>query len=192
MTLSRTRGSPVRLQIFAAALVGCVFFAPTHVARAQGGAGSEPAAPDSAASTESRGSEETRARVAEIEAEIARVETFGGEWVARTAQFEQARRGAPEALAAIDAEVAELKGRETPGIDPELPLAELEVELLGQEQDLELARREASEVDAEASGRAERRKQTPELMAVTKERRRSTRKKPCARSSSPPGCDRRR
>jgi chromosome segregation ATPase len=169
MTVSLFGVSGARSQIAAAALAGCLAFGPASAARAQ--ADSVPAAaPESAASTTPRVAEETRARVAEIDLEITGIEALGREWAERTARFAQERQGAPQALAAIDAELAKLKAGAAPSVDPQLSVLELEIELLGREQDLALARREAATIDSDGTSRAERRKQIPELLAAAKGR----------------------
>jgi potassium efflux system protein len=139
---------------------------PATVARAQEGAG--PAA--SQASPPAGEAGEQAARVAELEAEIARHVAYGEEWTARTAEFERARQDAPELLAAIEQEIAQLQRREPPVIAADATLDELETELLGAQQDLALARKEVSALEAEAAGRAERRKRVPALLTAAKER----------------------
>lgn len=107
---------------------------------------------------------------ADARAEIARLEALGEEWLARATELALARESAPEVLASIDAEIADLGRGEVRGVDAEASLAELETELLVATQDLALARKEASALEEEAAGRAERRKQIPELLAFAKER----------------------
>ncbi len=143
---------------------------PWSPAWAQGGPGSGPAAPESGARAKAPVAEETRSRLEEIESETARLEALVEEWVARTAELAHARESAPAVLAAIEPEVAKLEQREAPSIDPDRPLGELEADLLGHEQDLGLARKEASALEAEAAGRGERRKLIPQLLAAAKER----------------------
>jgi len=107
---------------------------------------------------------------ADAGAEIARLEAVRDEWLARTAELALALESAPEVLAATDAEIADLERGEVAGVDEQASLAELETELLGVVQDLGLVRKEAAALEAEATGRAERRKQIPELLASAKER----------------------
>jgi potassium efflux system protein len=114
--------------------------------------------------------DDPRARLAEVETEVARLDALRREWDERTAGFAQAREKAPESLAAIEAEIAELQRREVPRVDPRHGVEELETEALSAEQDLTLARKDALALEAEAAGRAERRKQIPELLASAKER----------------------
>jgi len=141
---------------------------PAPAARAQEGTGPTPAASQTSPSAGEADAE--AARVAELRAEIARLETYGEEWTARSAEFERARQGAPELLAAIEQEIAQLQQREAPAIASDAALGELETELLGAQQDLALARKEALALEAEAAGRAERRKRIPTLLTAAKER----------------------
>ena len=160
---TRETGSP-SLGLAALPLVAWLALAPVGAARAQEAPVPEtPAAPAQAP-------DETRARLAEIEAEIVRLEALRGEWANRTAGFEQARQSAPEKLVAIEAEIVELQRREAPRLDAQRAPEELETERLSAEQDLALARKEGLALEAEAAGRAERRKQIPELLAAAKER----------------------
>ncbi len=141
---------------------------PAAAARAQEGAGPAPAA--SQISPPSAEAEAEAARVAELKAEIARHVAYGEEWTARSAEFERARQGAPELLAEIEQEIDQLQQREAPAIAADATLDELETELLGAQQDLALARKEVSALEAEAAGRAERRKRVPALLTAAKER----------------------
>jgi potassium efflux system protein len=170
MTVSRAGVSGARSWIVAAALVGWLVLASAQIARAQGATGSGPPAPESAAPAEPVASAETRSRVAEIDTEIARLGKLEEEWASRSARFALARQEAPASLAALEAEAAKLKRRDAPGLGADRAVAELETELLGSEQDLALARKAAAGLEAEAAGRAERRKQIPELLAAAKER----------------------
>lgn len=165
--------SGVRAWTVAAALAGCLLLAAGLPERVGAETGTGPAPSDPSSVVDPGLSEQTRTRIAETEAEIARLEALAAEWAAQTAQFAQARQGAPEMLAAIEAELAKLKGREPPRIEAGLALADLETQLLGQEQELMLARKEVATLDLEASGRAQRRKLVPELMAAAKERLRA-------------------
>ncbi len=115
-------------------------------------------------------SEEARAKLAELEAQIAEATARAEDWRARSAEYRQARDSAPGRLKAIEKEIAAL-GRPAPvEVEPGATPGDLETRLLGAEQDLALARREASELDAEAAQRAERRRRVPELLAAAKER----------------------
>jgi potassium efflux system protein len=154
--------SGARLRVAAVSLAACLAWVPGQAARAQGGAGSGAAASESAAPAEPR--------VAETDAAIAVSQALGEEWAVRAAEFARARQRAPDDLVAIEAEVAKLRQRKAPRVEADRELAELETEMLGHEQDLALARKEAAAIDAEAAGRAERRRQIPELLAAAKER----------------------
>ncbi len=144
--------------------------APAQLARAQANPDSGAKAIEPGASPEVAGSKETRARIAEMEAERVRIETLAEEWRVRSAEFAQAREGSPQMLASIQVDVAQLKLRETPSPRFDRPVSELELELLGQKQQLSLARNEATELEAEASLRAERRRQIPSLLAAARGR----------------------
>jgi potassium efflux system protein len=125
------------------------------------------------------------ARVAEIEVDIARHEAYAEQWTARGAEFERARQDASELLAAIEGEIAQLQRHETPAIGDDTTLGELEAELLGAQQDLALARKEATALEAEAAGRAERRKRVPALLTAAKERLLALASEPPAPPSGP-------
>jgi potassium efflux system protein len=103
-------------------------------------------------------------------AEIASLEALAEEWRTRVAELALARESAPEVLAAIDLEISELEQGGALDIDADAPLADLEISLLGVSQDLGLARKEVANFETEAAGRAERRKQIPELLTSAKER----------------------
>ncbi len=152
-----------------AVLAGALALVQPLAAVAQGGAGSGPPAPESTAPAEPLAAE-VRARIADLESESARLEALGEEWSARSAGFAQERERAPALLAELQTEMAELARRDAPRIEAGAPLPELETELLSTEQDLALARKEVSSLEAEAAGRAERRKQIPELLTSAKER----------------------
>ncbi len=167
MTLSCLK-LPQRLAL--AVFAGCVVFAPMQLAQAQGNPDSGSAAPESGASAGSPGTEDVRGRIAELESETARVQTLAEQWEARSAEFAQAREGSPQTLAAIEVDLVQLRLREPTQIHVDLPSSELELELLGQEQEFDLARKLAVELEAETSLRAARRKQVPDLLAAARER----------------------
>jgi len=130
-------------------------------------------------------SEELRAKLAQLEHERADLATRADEWAARAAGYAKARGEAPERLRSIEAELEALRSRATPRLPEQASVSELEVALLGAEQDQALARRDASDVEAEAAHRAERRRQVPELLAAAKERLQALEAAPAA----PPGED---
>ena len=173
MRVEGAGGSGGRAWTVAAALAGCLLLAAGLPERVGAETGTGPAPSDASSVVDPGLSEQARTRIAETEAEIVRLEALAAEWAAQTAQFAQARQGAPEMLAAIEAELAKLERREPPRIEAGLAPADLETQLLGQEQDLMLARKEVAALDAEASGRAQRRKLVPERMAAAKERLRA-------------------
>ena len=123
--------------------------------------------------------EELRAKLAEIETQIAATIARAAEWSARAAEYEEARASAPDLLQAIEQEIATLEAQAEVEIAEKTTQAELEAQLVSAEQGLALARKEASEFDSETARRAERRKRMPELLASAKERLR-------ALSASPP------
>ncbi len=108
--------------------------------------------------------------LAELIAELAQVRARAEEWAARAAEYERAQEEAPQRLTVIEREIVQLEASDEFKISARASLAELEVELLGAEQSLSLARQEAAELDAEAARRSERRKRVPELMAAARER----------------------
>jgi potassium efflux system protein len=114
--------------------------------------------------------EELRAKLAEIETQIAASAARAAEWSVRSAEYEEARTSAPARLQAIEQEIASLAAQPEVEIAEKATQAELAAQLLSAEQDLALARKEASEFDAETARRAERRKRIPELLASAKER----------------------
>jgi potassium efflux system protein len=125
-------------------------------------------------------SDELQAKLAELERERAELASRADEWAARSADYARARAEAPERLRAIEGEIESLRSRVAPRAPERASVAELEASLLGAEQDLSLARREAAEVEAEASRRAERRRQVPELLGATKQRLQSLEAMPAA------------
>jgi potassium efflux system protein len=110
------------------------------------------------------------AQVAELEAEIARLEALAAQWIQRTAEMAQAREGGPRALEEIRAEIADLGARSPAAAAMDLAPEDVEAALIGAEQDLALARKQAMALEAEADKRGERRKRLPELLATAKER----------------------
>ena len=117
--------------------------------------------------------EELRAKLAEIEQETAKQGALAEEWAARSAEYEQAQLDAPRRLRAIERELETLRAAEAPRAPAGAGAAELETALLGAEQDLALARREATDVEAEAASRSERRRLLPELLTAARERLRT-------------------
>jgi potassium efflux system protein len=146
-----------------AALLALLPAAGGRAEQAPGAAAPGAAAPAPAA-------EELRARIAQLDQEGAELARVAGEWAARAAEFERARLEAPERLRALEREIALLRERPAPRVPQAATAAELEVSLLGAEQDLALARREAAAIEAEAAGRDERRRRLPELLAAVKQR----------------------
>jgi potassium efflux system protein len=125
-------------------------------------------------------SEDLRARLAQLEQERAELASRAEAWAARAAEYGRAREQAPVRLRSIEGELAALRTSTAPRLPERASVAELEVSLLGAEQDLVLARREAGEVEAEASHRAERRRQVPELLGAAKQRLQSQGTAPAA------------
>ncbi|UCE84805.1 MAG: mechanosensitive ion channel [Deltaproteobacteria bacterium] len=118
-------------------------------------------------------SAEASAKLAEIEAQLARARAQAEEWAAKAADYEQARAAAPERLRAIEEEIAALQSREPVELPKSATLDEIEAQLVGAQQDFDLARKEAAELEAESARRSERRKRIPELLAAAKERLRA-------------------
>jgi potassium efflux system protein len=150
-------------------------------ARGQG-AGAPPGATQggSEVGTEAALPEDLRSKLAQLEAERAELASRAAEWAARSAEYARARGGAPERLRALEGEIEALRSRGAAQVPERASVAELEAALLGAEQDLSLARREATEVDAETSRRAERRRQVPELLGAAKQRLQSLEAAPAA------------
>jgi len=115
-------------------------------------------------------SEEDRAKLAELEGQIARLREASSDWEARAAEFERVRASAPERLLALDREIGQLQRGDALAIDAGATRDELGAALLGAEQDLSLARRQTVELEAEAAQRTERRKRIPELLGLAKEK----------------------
>jgi len=111
---------------------------------------------------------EIQAKLEELSQQIARLDARAAEWQAKTAEYEQARRDAPAEVAEIDAEITRLQRPLDVAISAAATQDQLEVLVLGAEQDLTLAQREATELAAEQDGRSERRRQLPELLAQAK------------------------
>ncbi len=130
--------------------------------------------------TEAALPEDLRSKLAQLEQERAELASRAEEWAARSAESMQARGEAPERLRAIEGEIESLRSRVAPEVPERASVALLEASLLGAEQDLSLARREAAEVDAEASRRAERRRQVPEILGAAKQRLQSLEAAPAA------------
>lgn len=106
----------------------------------------------------------------DLRKEIARFETHAAEWRAKAAEYERAQRDAPGELAQLDAEIARLRTQAYVAILENATLDQLEVNLIGAEQDLVLAQREFAELQAEADTRTERRRKLPQLLAEAKAR----------------------
>lgn len=115
-------------------------------------------------------SDEARAKLAEIEAQTSRLRERTEEWRRQAAEYERARRDAPEQLLAIEREIAILQQGQQVAVGAGATIEELETQLLGGEQDLVLARKDGAALDEEAAHRSARRKKTPELLAAVKER----------------------
>ncbi len=164
-----------------------LFFLALALAGPAQGQGQPPAPQADAAGADAGATlpEELRAKLAQLEQERADLAARADEWAARAAEYAKARGDAPERLRSIEAELEALRSRATPRLPERAGVSELEVALLGAEQDLALARREASDVEAEAAHRAERRRQIPELLAAAKQRLQALEAEPAA----PPGED---
>ena len=156
------------------ALVAILAFISAFSAGAQEAVRSDPpsgpVAEQRDAAPASAGSEEDRARLAEVEAEISRLRADADEWAARSAAYKQARQDAPEHLRTIELEIEAIQGHEGGFVDEDAEIEELETQLLGAEQDLSLARNEAAALEAESAQRYDRRKRIPELLVAAKER----------------------
>ena len=110
------------------------------------------------------------AKLEEIEAQIERARARTAEWNAKAAEYEKARNNAPARLAELDAEIAQLRNRDTATPPSDLSPGRIDALLLSAEQELALAQREASEVQDELDRRAERRRQLPGLLAEARAR----------------------
>ncbi len=106
----------------------------------------------------------------ELEARIGELQTRLREWKRLTAESEAAAREAEPRIRAIDREIARIQARDAIEIPKDAEVEELEALLLDAEQDLDLARRDAGTLAAEAELRGDRRKKLPELLASAKER----------------------
>jgi potassium efflux system protein len=157
-----------------------VFAALALAGPAAGQGGAQAGASGGASEPGAALSEDLRAKLAQLEQERVELASRAEEWAARAAEYARARDQAPERLRSIEGELDALRSRTTPRPPERASVAELEVSLLGAEQDLVLARREAGEVEAEASRRAERRRQLPELLAAAKQRLQSQDTAPAA------------
>jgi len=91
------------------------------------------------------------------------------EWKAMAEEYRRTGQEANARLDALEREVAVLERR-----DIELPdgltIGEVDAQLLSAERDLADARKEATELDAQAQARTERRRRLPELLAIARER----------------------
>jgi potassium efflux system protein len=134
------------------------------------GTGAAVDSPSAADAAETPGSEETRAKLAEIEAQTTRLREQAEEWKGKAAEFESARRDAPRRLSEIEREIEILQKAQQATVGARATIEELEIQILGAEQDLALARKEAATVEEEAARRSERRKKIPELLVAAKER----------------------
>jgi len=139
-------------------------------ARSSGSNAGEQLEPQRAAGAELPESDEARAKLAEIEEQIAQLRARTEEWTRQAAEYERARRDAPERLSVIEREIAKLQRGQPRAVGAGATVEELETELLGAEQDLVLARKEGLALDEEAANRSARRKKIPELLAAAKER----------------------
>jgi len=152
-------------------------------ARAQEGAVPEGARPPVEGAAAAPGA---AGRLADFERQIAELTARVQEWTAKAAEYEQARVAAPERLAALEAEIAAFQSEKQLAIPATATLEELTAQLLSAEQDVSLARKEASEVAAESALRAERRKRIPELLASAKERLQELDRQPAPAPESDP------
>ncbi|HEY5656322.1 MAG TPA: mechanosensitive ion channel domain-containing protein [Myxococcota bacterium] len=142
--------------------------AAPRVPDAAAGAGAQPQTPEAAAAQPE--SADARAKLAEIENQIAQFQAREEEWAGKAAEYDQARVGAPQQLVEIEGEIERLQKGRGIGVEAEAPIEVLETQLLGAEQDLSLARKQVTALDEESARRSERRKRIPELLSAAKER----------------------
>lgn len=114
--------------------------------------------------------EPQRTPLQELEAQVARARTVADEWAAKAKEFEEARLGAPERLREIERDITSLEAPSKTPVPVDASVDDLEVEVLGAEQDLALARKELATLQAEAGRRSERRRKIPELLADARQR----------------------
>ena len=115
-------------------------------------------------------SEDAQKALDDESAQIARAEANGAEWEAKGAEYERARLEAPERLQQLEEEIALLEATAAPAIDPDLPPNQVELRVLGIDQDLTLAQRELTDLRAEQDRRSTRRRELPDLLAYAKAR----------------------
>jgi potassium efflux system protein len=113
---------------------------------------------------------EELARLADIESRLERHSAAAEEWISRAREYAQVRETAPSRLEAIQAEL----DRDATGDGvlqaADAAIEDLEAALLDAEQDLVVARKEESSLQAEATRRPDRRRQIPVLLADAKAR----------------------
>jgi len=178
------RGTSRAVRLGALVAIACALtLAPGFgTARAQQGAARLPGAnaieaiepPSAGGTSEAPLSEEARAKIAEIEAQTARLREQAAQWQAQAAEFESARRDAPQRLDQIEREIEALQKDQQATVSARASIEDLEMQLLGAEQDLALARKDGAAIDEEAARRSERRKKIPELLVAAKERLRES------------------
>jgi potassium efflux system protein len=118
--------------------------------------------------SESGEAAETAEKLDALREQNASLEARAAEWAEKAATFELAEREAPERLAAINAEIRTLEKSGEVAVDEGATLEQLDVMLLGAEQDVALAQQEHTELGSELDRRSERRRKLPELLAEAK------------------------
>ncbi len=114
--------------------------------------------------------EAPEAKLEALRAENVELEVRAREWAERAAEFERTQRDAPVLLDELAAEIRAVEGRAPAEVEAGVSPEQLEVMLLGAEQDLSLARKKWNDLVAERDQRGDRRRRLPELLADAKAR----------------------
>ncbi len=126
--------------------------------------------PSSAVLPQTPAGEDAQKKLEELQAQAARAEASASEWKAKADEYQSARLGAPERLRQIEAEIARLQKPASEAVDPDLVSEQIELRVLGVEQDLTLAQRELAELNEERDRRSTRRRELPDALADAKAR----------------------
>jgi len=135
---------------------------------------------------EDAGPRETPPEPLETDPKIQELRARLQSWQATAAEYQRAGEEAQARSEIIDQEVARLQERKAIEVQEGATAAQLAAQLLEAEQDLAVARREATELDAESEARAERRRRVPELLLIAKQRLRDLESTPIAAGSDAP------
>ncbi|MBN2312074.1 MAG: mechanosensitive ion channel [Candidatus Hydrogenedentes bacterium] len=114
--------------------------------------------------------EATRAQVVALYEEALEQVRRAEDWAAKASGFAQALEAGPAEIERLQQELQEPLGGAEPEVSEHASLGDLEQALSDAKQALQAAQAAAAALEADLAGRAERRRQLPELMALAEER----------------------